>query len=153
MNRLLSPAGSAAPGEGGLQRPSSLCECCQTHYTCAFLCSDLTINVNGLLTKTKRGSAGKQVTKATILSKYARTNAIDFIGIQELHLFNKKKILEKNFRNASKVFDDWHFDLISNWSDEGRCGGGGGGQPLQYTSAGRLSPLLHLMCAFCVRYA
>ena len=62
----------------------------------------LTISIHWLLTKTKRGAAGQQVTETTIWAIYAHSGNVDFIGIKEPHLSYNKN----NFRDASAIFND-----------------------------------------------
>ena len=106
--------------------------------------SALTTNINGLLTKTQRGTTGNKVTKTTIVAKYVHSSCLDFVGIQELHLSNT----HANFHSASKIFNDRHFDLISNLSDDGR-GGAAIAVHQRWTIVDCFALDVRILCALC----
>ena len=103
-----------------------------------------TININGFLTKTQRATTGKKVTKTTILAKYAHSNCLDFVGIQEPHLSNT----HANFHSANKIFNDRHFALISNLSDDGR-GGAAIAVHQRWTVVDCFALDVRILCALC----
>ena len=73
---------SLSPEQAMPTQPSVPVQKCATG-TPFFKCT--TINLNGLRTKIQKGT--HRVTKATTLSRYAQGEPVDFIGIQEPHLY------------------------------------------------------------------
>ena len=66
-------------------RPVRKCAAGTPQFKC------MTINLNGIRTKITKGK--HRITKATALRLYAQGESLDFIGIQEPHLYTAEDVL------------------------------------------------------------
>ena len=76
------------PGQAEPQkpiRPVRKCAAGPPQFKC------MTINLNGIRTKISKGK--RQITKATALQLYAQGESLDFIGIQEPHLYTSDDVV------------------------------------------------------------
>ena len=75
----------------------------------------MTINLNGIGTKITKGK--HRITKATALRLYAQGESLDFIGIQEPHLYTSEDVVL-----VQSIFDTGFYHFVCHPTQTGRGG-------------------------------
>ena len=100
------------PGQAEPQKPIRPVRECAAR-TPQFKC--MTINLNGIRTKMTKGK--RRITKATTLRLYAQGESLDFIGIQEPHLYTSDDDV-----SVQSIFDTGFYHFVCHPTETGRGG-------------------------------
>ena len=73
----------------------------------------MTINLNGIRTIITKGK--RRITKATALRLYAQGESLDFIGIQEPHLYTSEDVV-----SVQSIFDTGFYHFVCHHIETGR---------------------------------
>ena len=90
-------------------RPVRKCAAGTPQFKC------MTNKFNGIRTKITKGK--HRITKATALRLYAQGESLDFIGIQEPHLYTSEDIV-----SVQSIFDTGFYHFICHPTETGRGG-------------------------------
>ena len=75
----------------------------------------MTITLNGIKTKITKGK--RRITKGTALRLYAQGESLDFIGIQEPHLYTPEDVV-----SVQSIFDTRFYHFVCHPTETGRGG-------------------------------